>query len=157
MFLDAYEKVFGPVRFVQTHRDVSSVLPSVSDLYYTLLQTGNPGIDAAYVGDLNMEQWGLALDRCLAFRRDPARDARFFDIGFRPFQADPVSQIRRLYDWLGHDLSEGTVEAMLAWRADNPKDKHGRHSYDGAEFGITDDGLEKRFGPYRQRFAAYLT
>jgi Sulfotransferase family len=157
MFLDAYEKVFGTVRFVQTHRDVSSVLPSVSDLYYTLLQAGNPGIDAGYVGELNMAQWGLALDRCLAFRRDAARDARFFDIGFRPFQADPISEIRRLYEWLGHDLSDDTVEAMLAWRADNPKDKHGRHSYDGAEFGITEDGLDKRFGPYRQRFAAYLT
>ena len=123
LFLDAYEKVFPGARFVQTHRDVSKVLPSVSDLYYTMLQAGNPDVDPLYVGELNMEQWGLALDRCLAFRRDPARDGRFFDIGFTRFQSDPVAEIRRLYEWLGDELREDTVGRMMAWRADNPKDK----------------------------------
>jgi len=156
LFLEAYEKVFPDARFVQTHRDVSKVLPSVSDLYFTMLQTGNPDTDPSYVGELNMEQWGLALDRCLAFRSDPARDRRFFDIGFTQFQSDPVCAIRELYRWLGDDLPETIVEGMLAWRADNPKDKHGRHDYDGADFGITEDALESRFGSYRRRFAPFL-
>jgi len=156
LFLEAYEKVFPEARFVQTHRDVSKVLPSVSDLYFTMLQTGNPDTDPSYVGELNMEQWGLALDRCLAFRSDPARDRRFFDIGFTQFQSDPVCAIRELYRWLGDDLPETIVERMLAWRADNPKDKHGRHEYDGADFGITEDALDSRFGSYRRRFAPFL-
>lgn len=156
MFLDAYDKVFPGVRFVQTHRDVSKVLPSVCDLYDTLLQMGNPGIDPAYVGALNMDQWGIALDRMLAFRADPARDARFLDIGFTTFQADPIAEVRRLYDWLGDDLDDATVERMRAWRADNPKDKHGKHEYDGAHFGITDAALAARFGAYRQRFGPLL-
>ena len=141
---------------MQTHRDVSRVLPSVSDLYYTMLQAGNPGTDPLYVGELNMHQWGLALDRCLTFREDPARDARFFDIGFTEFQADPISEIRKLYNWLRDDLDPRTIEGMMAWRADNPKDKYGKHEYSSADFGITDDALEKRFGAYRRRFAAYL-
>ena len=156
MFLEAYERVFPDARFVQTHRDVSKVLPSVSDLYFTMLQMGSPTIDPMYVGDLNMDQWGIALDRCLAFRADPARDAKFFDIGFTEFQADPVAEIRRLYDWLGDELTDDTVDRILAWRADNPKDKYGKHEYNGADFGITDDALEKRFGPYRDRFASFL-
>ena len=156
MFLEAYERVFPDARFVQTHRDLSLVLPSVADLYYTMLQMGSPTIDPIYVGDLNMDQWGIALDRCLAFRADPARDAKFFDIGFTEFQADPVAEIRRLYNWLGDDLTDDTVSRILAWRADNPKDKHGKHEYNGADFGITDDTLEQRFGPYRDRFAAFL-
>jgi hypothetical protein len=156
MFLEAYTKVFPDARFVQTHRDVSKVLPSVSDLYYTMLQGGSPDIDPIYVGELNMEQWGIALDRCLAFRKDPARDAKFFDIGFTTFQADPVAEIRKLYAWLGDELTDETVEGMLAWRADNPKDKYGKHTYDGADYGITDDSLQQRFGAYRDRFAAYL-
>ncbi|MBO0728405.1 MAG: sulfotransferase [Acidimicrobiaceae bacterium] len=156
LFLDAYDKVFPEARFVQTHRDVSHVLPSVSDLYFTMLQAGNPGTDPLYVGELNMHQWGLALDRCLAFRDDPARDARFYDIGFAVFQADPVGEIRKLYDWLGDELAASTVDAMLAWRGDNPKDKFGKHEYNAAEFGITDGALEERFGAYRRRFAPYL-
>jgi hypothetical protein len=156
MFLEAYERVFPDARFVQTHRDVSKVLPSVSDLYYTMLRYGNPTIDPSYVGELNMEQWGIALDRCLAFRVDPARDAKFFDIGFTEFQADPVAEIRRLYDWLGAELADDAVDRMRAWRADNPKDKYGKHEYDGADYGITDDALHRRFGAYRARFAALL-
>jgi hypothetical protein len=156
MFLEAYERVFPEARFVQTHRDVSKVLPSVSDLYYTFLEPGNPTIDPVYVGELNMEQWGYALDRCLAFRADPARDAKFFDIGFTAFQADPIAEIGKLYDWLDDELADDTVDRMLAWRADNPKDKFGKHEYNGADFGITEDILQRRFGAYRERFAGLL-
>jgi hypothetical protein len=156
LFLEAYEKVFPQVRFWQTHRDVSKVISSVSDLYYTMLQAGSPTIDPLYVGDLNLEQWGVALDRCLKFREDPSRDAKFFDIGFSTFQADPIAEMRRLYEWLGDDLTPDLVERMLAWRTDNPKDKYGKHEYDGAAFGITDDRLDKRFGGYRRRFAAFI-
>jgi len=156
LFLEAYEKVFPDARFVQTHRDVSKVLPSVSDLYFTMLQGGNAGVDPLYVGELNMYQWGVALDRMLEFREDPARDAMFFDIGFSAFQSDPIAEIRKLYDWLGDELRQDTIERMLAWRADNPADKHGRHEYSAAQFGITDDLLAGRFGAYRKRFAALL-
>ena len=155
LFLEAYEKVFPDARFVQTHRDVSKVLPSVSDLFYTMLQAGNE-IDPLYVGELNLEQWGIALDRMLAFRQDPRRDAKFFDTGFSTFQADPIAEIRRLYEWLGDELTDQTIERMLAWRADNPKDKHGKHEYDAAQFGITDQALAARFGPYRERFGPLL-
>ena len=156
LFLEAYEKVFPDARFVQTHRDVSKVLPSVSDLYYTMLQSGNPDVDPLEVGELNMTQWSIALDRVLAFRQDPARDARFFDIGFTPFQADPIAEIRTLYDWLGDELTDETVARMQAWRADNARDKHGTHEYDGAQFGITDEALARRFGAYRERFGSLL-
>lgn len=156
MFLDAYEKVFPDAVFVQTHRDVSKVLPSVCDLYFTMLSMADPAIDPLYVGELNMAQWGIALDRMLAYREEPTRDARFFDIGFTPFQADPIEEIGRLYEWLGDELTDDTVDRMLAWRADNPKDKHGTHEYDGAQFGITDAALAARFGPYRERFGALL-
>jgi hypothetical protein len=156
MFLEAYEKVFPEARFVQTHRDLSKVLPSVSDLYFTMLEAGNPTIDPIYVGELNMEQWGLALDRCITFRQDPARDAKFFDIGFAALQADPIAEIRRLYDWLGDALGDDTVERMLVWRVDNPKDKYGTHRYDATQFGITDEGLDTRFGVYRERFESFL-
>ena len=155
LFLDAFEKVFPEARFVMTHRDVSKVLPSVSDLYFMLLQVGNDDIDPLQVGELNMSQWGAALDRVLAFRAE-GRDDAFHDIGFTAFQADPIAEIRGLYEWLGRELTEETERRMVAWRADNPRDKHGTHAYDGAEFGLTEDRLAERFGAYRARFDALL-
>jgi len=151
LFLDAFEKVFPDARFVMTHRDPAKVLPSVADLYYLLLQVGNEGIDPLEVGELNMQQWGTALDRVLAFRA-AGRDEQFYDIGFTAFQADPIAEIRGLYAWLGRDFTDETEQRMHAWRAENPRDKHGTHEYDGTEFGLTDERLAERFRAYRTRF-----
>ena len=96
-------------RFVMTHRDVSKVLPSVSDLYYTLLQMGSEDIDPVEVGDLNMRQWGTAIDRVLAFRAS-GRDDKFFDIGFTAFQADPIAEIRRSLRLARRELTPATEE-----------------------------------------------
>jgi Sulfotransferase family len=156
LFLEAYERTFPEARYVQTHREVTKVLPSVADLYYTMLSVGND-IDPSYVGELNLQQWECALNRVLAFREDPVRDAKFFDIGFAAFQADPIAEIRRLYQWLGDDLTERTVQRMVAWRSDNPADKYGRHEYDARRFGITDRVLAERFGSYRRRFVDFLS
>jgi hypothetical protein len=156
LFLDAFANVFPEARFVMTHRDPSKVLPSVADLYCTLMQGGNTAVDKLEVGQLNMEQWGVALDRVLAFRAG-GHDTEFFDIGFGPFQADPIAEVRRLYGWLGRDLPADTEQQMRAWRDDNPRDKHGTHQYTGADFGITDAALASRFGAYRERFGALLS
>ena len=64
--------------------------------------------------------------------------------------------IRRLYEWLDDDLAPSVVDRMLAWRADNPKDKYGSHTYETAQFGITDAALGQRFGAYRDRFGSLL-
>ncbi len=156
MFLTDYEKVFPRARFVQTHRDISKVLPSVSDLYSTMLRAGNPDTDPRDVGALNLEQWSIALDRMLEFRQDPDRDAKFFDIGFTEFQADPMTRIGLLYDWLGDELGDQTIVRMLDWRAGNPKDEHGRHQYEAEDFGLSDEALSRRFAAYARRFRAFL-
>jgi Sulfotransferase family len=155
LFLDAFEKVFPETRFVMTHRDPSKVLPSVADIYLILLRVGNDDIDPVRVGELNMAQWSAALDRVLAYRA-AGRDDKFYDIGFTRFQADPIAEIRGLYAWLGREFTEETEQQMQAWRADNPRDQHGTHEYDGAEFGLTDKRLTERFGAYRARFDSFL-
>jgi hypothetical protein len=154
LFLEARERVFPESRYVMTHRDVSKVLPSVADLYTVMLGFANEGIDPLEVGRLNMGQWGLALDRVLAFRA-AGRDDRFFDVGFAAFQADPIAEIRRLYQWLGRELTAGTEQRMRAWREANPREAGGHH-VDAAEFGLDDASMAARFGAYRERFGALL-
>jgi hypothetical protein len=154
LFLADREQVFPETRYVMTHRDVSKVLPSVADLYTVMLGFMNEGIDPIAVGALNMDQWGTALDRMLAYR-DDGRDAKFFDMGFTEFQADPIGQIRRLYEWLGTDYTPAVEAAMTAWWAGNPRDG-ARHEYHAEEFGFDDASLEARFGAYRERFGPLL-
>ena len=154
LFLEAREQVFPETRYVMTHRNVAQVLPSVADLYTVMLGFANEGVDPIAVGQLNMEQWGLALDRVLAFRA-AGREDRFFDIGFGAFQGDPIAEIRRLYGWLGCELTAGTEQRMRAWRAANPRDA-GAHRYEAATFGLDDAAMDERFASYRERFATLL-
>lgn len=97
LFLAQREQVFPETRYVMTHRDVSKVLPSVADLYTVMLGFMNEGIDPIAVGELNVDQWGTALDRMLAYREGSGRDGsrravlrhRVQRVPGRPDRADP--------------------------------------------------------------------
>ena len=156
LFVKDYAKVFPEARFVQTHRHMHYVLPSISDMYFTFLSAGVNGIDPVWVGEFNVHQWSLALARVLAFRSDPAGDAKFFDMGFAPFQADQIGEIRRLYAWLGDELSGETVEKMRVWQHDNSMDKHAKPSYSAAKYGLDEPAMTTAFEGYHDRFAGYL-
>ncbi len=154
LFLDAFEKVFPEARYLMTHRDPAKVLPSVSDVYCTLGAAGNESLDPVEVGELNMTQWAVALDRCLAFR-SAGREEKFLDIGFAAFQADPIAQIRKLYGWLGRDLTADTEQRMRDWWATHRRRETPSRPEPGS-FGVTDEALAGHFGAYRARFASLL-
>ena len=44
------------------------------------------------------------------------------------------------------------VERMEAWRRNTPRDKHGDHRYDPAEFGLDPGTLRQQFAFYTDRF-----
>jgi hypothetical protein len=88
--------------------------------------------------------------------RQAAESAGVIDVSYRDLVRDPTGTVRTLYERL--DLSfEGRFEArMQQWLAENPKHKHGVHSYDLAQFGLTDDDVSAAFASYRQRFASAI-
>jgi hypothetical protein len=151
IFIDALDKVFPDARFWTTHRDIGEVIPSVTDLYYELCRGLSDEVDMAYLAELNSDCWEVGLRRLTAFR-DAGHDSRFFDIHFAPFQRDPIPQIEALYAWLGEPLTEQARARMIAWRQATPRDKHGAHDYDAADFGIDLAKLRDRFRFYSDRF-----
>jgi hypothetical protein len=152
MFIDALADVFPDARFWMTHRDIASVVPSVADLYYELSQAYCDDVDKPMLARQNADWTELGLKRVIAFR-DAGNDHRFFDIHFAPFQKDPFPILERLYDFLGETLSDTAQARMRAWRQDTPRDKHGAHRYDAAEFGIDPAALRQRFQFYADRFS----
>ena len=151
MFIDALAEVFPDARFWMTHRDIASVLPSVCDLYYELSKAYADDIDRHYLARQNETWTELGLRRVIAFR-DSGQDHRFFDIHYAPFQKDPFPALARLYEFLGEPFTEEARNRMEAWRRNTPRDKHGAHTYDPAEFGIDLTALRERFRFYADRF-----
>ena len=156
MFIDALAKVFPDARYWMTHRDIGSVIPSVADLYYELIKASSEEVDKAYLGRLNAEWCELGMRRVIQFR-DAGNDHRFFDVQFAPFMKDPFPTIARLYEFLGEEFTAEARAKMEAWRRDTPRDKHGEHSYDAADFGIDLKQLRERFRFYSTRFDVATT
>jgi hypothetical protein len=151
LFIDALNEVFPDARFWMTHRDIARVIPSCADLYLELTQAFTDAVDKPGLGTINADCWELGLRRLIAFR-DGGEEHRFFDVDFSSLQRDPYPVLERLYAFLGEELTDETRDHIEAWRRENPRDKHGDHRCDAADFGLDDNALRQRFRFYMDRF-----
>lgn len=150
-FITGLDQVFPDSRYCMTHRDVANVMPSVADLYFEMSKVNTDDIDKAWIGEITSEMVETGIKRVIAFR-DAGNEDRFFDIHFAPFQKDPFPVVQKLYDFLGEEFTPEAHAQMLAWRENTPRDKHGRHEYNGADYGFDTDSLRQRFRFYTDRF-----
>lgn len=150
-FIEGLDAVFPDSRYCMTHRDVAKVMPSVADVYFELSNINTDDIDKKWIGEITSEMVETGINRLIAFREKGNED-RFFDIHFAPFQKDPFPTVQKLYDFLGEEFTPEAHARMLAWRNDTPRDKHGRHEYNGADYGFDTASLRERFRFYTDRF-----
>jgi hypothetical protein len=151
MFISALDKVFPDARYCMTHRDVAAVIPSVADLYFEMHKPYTETPQKQWMGAVNTEYCKISMERLIAFR-DAGNEHRFFDIHFAPFQKDPFPTLEKLYAFLGEDFTSLTQERMAAWRRNQPRDKHGLHEYDPADYGLQRGELREQFSFYSDRF-----
>ncbi|MCB2060802.1 MAG: sulfotransferase [Novosphingobium sp.] len=151
MFIGALDKVFPDARYCMTHRDVANVIPSVADLYFEMHKPNTDEPDKKWMGDINVEFCELGMRRMIEFR-DNGNEQRFFDIHFAPFQKDPFPTLEKLYDFLGEEFTPEARARMKAWRESTPRDKHGRHEYNPADYGLDTASLRQQFQFYTERF-----
>jgi hypothetical protein len=151
LFIGALDRVFPDARYWMTHRDIASVIPSVTDLYYVFTRGLSDHVDREYLAKLNETCWELGMRRLIGFR-DAGNEHRFFDIHFAPFMKDPFPILVELYRFLGEPLTEEARRRMEAWRRETPRNLHGSHEYHPTDFGIDLDALRRRFRFYSERF-----
>lgn len=150
LFIGALDSEFPDARFVMTHRDVASVIPSVADLYYELHKAYSDEVDLVAIGRETCDFCELGMRRMTAFR-DAGNDHRFFDIQFAPFQKDPFPILEALYAFLGEELTPAARGRMEAWRRSTPRDA-GYARTAMAAFGLDAASLHRQFDFYSRRF-----
>jgi sulfotransferase family protein len=139
--------VFPDARFVMTHRDPTDVLASVCDVYADILGTFTDEVDRDYVGRVNLEQWSLGINRVLDLREGPA-DERFYDIDFRAMQADPIGEVRGLYEWLGQPVSDEFAQRMHRWWTSNAETREPSTHSDLSDYGLDPAQVRPLFADY---------
>jgi len=108
-------------------------------------------VDAREVGAQLADRAVRAVTRAMALRERSGSES-FLDVAYADALADPLKQIRRIYDFLGFTLAPATEAAMQHWIATNPQHRRGVHRYRLEDFGLDRSDLERRFEPYRSRF-----
>jgi hypothetical protein len=152
--LDALDAAFPDARFVMTHRDPTDVMVSVADVYADLIGAFTDDMDREYIGRLNVEQWSLGMRRVLAFR-DGGADDRFYDIDFRAMQADPIGEVRGLYDWLGEPVSDAFESGMRRWWKENAENREPSSHAAPEAFGLDLDAVRPKFSDYVEHAARW--
>ncbi|MCW1429521.1 sulfotransferase family protein [Novosphingobium sp. JCM 18896] len=147
LFIDALDTVFPDARYWMTHRDIAKVIPSVVDLYRELSRAYTDEPDGGWIVAANVEWTSTGLERVRAFR-ERGHDRRFFDVDFLEVQTAPMDVMERLYAFLGEEFTIEARRRMLAWREQEPVNKHGRHSYDPASLGVDLAAVSARFAFY---------
>jgi hypothetical protein len=154
LWIDHLAAVFPDARFVMTHRDPTDVIPSVCDVYADIGATFTDDLDLYHIGRLNVEQWSTGIDRVLQFR-DRGGGDRFYDIDFRAMRADPVGEVRGLYEWLGQPVTPEFESRMRRWWDANAADREPSPRSDPATYGLDLDKIRPRFEDYVARSAAW--
>ena len=145
--LDYLDHVFPDARFVMTHRDPTDVMLSVADVYADIVGGFSDEIDRRYLGELNVTQWSVGMERTLKFRANGADD-RFYDIDFRAMLDDPIGEVRRLYAWLGEPVTQEFEAGMRVWWAENAENREPHQKADPEEFGLDLNTIRPLFARY---------
>lgn len=148
--IDAILKVFPDARFVWCHRDPVRVVPSINSMNKVVMgmYTGDIShLDAAEIGRAVMEWYAMSLEQGLAQRAKLPPEI-FVDCSQREFVDQPMAMVEKVYRAFDLPLRDETRSAMQAHVDANPKGKHGKHEYNLAEFGLTQEMIEDRFAFY---------
>lgn len=149
-FVSALNTVFPDAKFWMTHRDITKVIPSVVDVYHELHKSMTDELDPDFIIDTIMKWFTIGTRRVLEFRNH--NESRFVDIQFSEFQRDPEASVRRVYGFMGEDLSDEALARMRQWRIDQARGKDGKHEYDTIAAGLDLDRIREEFRFYSDRF-----
>ena len=150
--LESIRRVFPDARFVWCHRHPVPVVASINSMTRAIMDMfmGDCShMDAGEVGHSVMEWYAMSLDRGLT-TREVMPPELFVDCSQAEIAENPMAVVERIYDSFDLSLDAPSRAAMESFVSDNPKGKHGRHDYDLASFGLSEEAVLDRFDFYLQ-------
>ena len=151
LYLDALTETYPDAQLVMTHRDPAEVVGSICSLIKHVRRIYSDSVDLAKIGETFMETFEIMIARADAFKAKHGAEA-IHDVQYADVMRDPIGTVRGIYDRFDEAFTPEADAAMQAYMAENQKGKHGKHSYDLAEYGLSKEGVRERFRSYIERY-----
>lgn len=143
--LDALLAVYPDALVIQTHREPHTAIGSVCSLNARASQGWSETFRGTVIGADQLELWARGLETFTEQRQrhDPAR---FYDVDYADFVADPIGTVTAIYDHFGLPLTGEAATAMRRLHATSTTGTaRPSHSYRLADFGLTEEQVTERF------------
>jgi hypothetical protein len=144
--LDALLAAYPDALVVQTHREPAAVIGSMCSLAAQATEGWSTAFRNEVIGADQLELWARGLSEFAAARarHDPAR---FVDVDYADFTADPVGTVESVYAHFGLPYSGAAADAIRALHgAAAAGSARPAHRYALADFGLTAAQVNERFG-----------
>jgi predicted secreted protein len=146
LFVRQIFKTFPDARVIWTHRDPYAASASAFGMRGASRPFSEIDAGAEYMRQYFPLQFALHLSRPLEVSLERPDD--FYHLYYDQLLADPLAEMHRVYDWLGDEWTVETEAGMRGWLDNNPQNKHGKHSYSFAEWGISQEDMVPYFSDY---------
>ncbi len=146
--LDALMAAYPDALVVQTHRSPRTAVASACSLSAHATQGWSEVFVGERIGHDQLDLLGRGVDRFAAQRRryDPAR---FVDVYYDDFVADPVGTVAEVYDTFGLSFSEAARAAVRELHRESTSGAGApSHRYSLGDFGLSAAEVDERFAGY---------
>ena len=148
--LDILVEMFPDCCIIVTHRDPCEAVASYCSMMQTLFESRGCSAQPE-LGATVLEYLARSLE-CGLEARTGSDESRFRDVRYPDFVADPMGVIRSAYRHFDLRLTSEAESAMQRHVSENPRGKHGAHSYDLEQYGLTPEQVRDRLSGYIDRF-----
>lgn len=149
--LEAVVAGYPDVKFVMTHRDPGKVVPSYSSIVSAILPPAAGERDVKRLGNEICNHLREGMENCIGARARIGEDC-FLDVHHREFLADSIGTAKRVYGFLGLELTPSVEQTMRDWHTANRTGAHGAHKYTAEQFGLTTAQVRSDYDFYIRHF-----
>ena len=144
--------IYPDARFVQTHRDPTEAITSVSSLITILRRIFSDEVDPRKVAREAWRYWAETMAKFLRDRDRSLPSERICDLKYTDLRHDPMDAVRYIYSYFGWSLSPDTERWIEKCLRNQPHEQNGFHRYRPSQFELDMVDREQDFGPYCARF-----
>lgn len=150
-YLDELLTVFPDAKVIITHRDPARTVASFCSMMAHSRAIFSDRVNPIEIGRQFSGKAIRAVERSMQARQR-LNPGAFLDVLYQDLIADPLKQMRRVYDLIEIEFEAEAETAMRCWLHDNTQTRHGVHVYQLEDFGLDRESLDPHFETYRARY-----